>query len=56
MLTRWAYFLRRLGIVLALYMGLRGLFFVFNYHRFSASAPEELRPPFCKALGSTLQP
>ena len=35
MLKRWAYFLRRLGIVLALYMVLRGLFFAFNHHRFT---------------------
>ena len=50
MLTRWAYFLRRLGIVLALYTCLRGLFFVCNHHRFSGVSGGEIATAFLQGL------
>jgi phosphoglycerol transferase MdoB-like AlkP superfamily enzyme len=50
MLNRWAYFLRRLGVVLALYMCLRGLFFVFNYHRFSGVNAWEIATAFLQGI------
>src|ERR1039457_5927502 len=50
MLNRWAYYLRRLGIVLALYMCLRGLFFVFNHHRFSGVSATEIATAFAQGI------
>jgi glucan phosphoethanolaminetransferase (alkaline phosphatase superfamily) len=50
MLTRWAYFLRRLGIVLALYICLRGLFFACNYHRFSGFSAKDIATAFLQGL------
>jgi phosphoglycerol transferase MdoB-like AlkP superfamily enzyme len=50
MLTRWAYFLRRLGIVLALYTCLRGLFLLCNYHRFSGVSGREIATAFVQGI------
>jgi phosphoglycerol transferase MdoB-like AlkP superfamily enzyme len=50
MLTRWAYFLRRVGLVLALYLCLRGLFFACNYHRFSAFSARQIATAFLQGI------
>jgi hypothetical protein len=50
MLTRWACFLRRLGTVLALYLCLRGLFLVCNYHRFSGVSAKEIATAFLQGV------
>ena len=50
MLLRWTYLLRRLGIVLALYMCLRGFFFACNYHRFSGLSAKEIASAFLQGV------
>jgi phosphoglycerol transferase MdoB-like AlkP superfamily enzyme len=50
MLTRWAYFLRRLGIVLGLYLGLRALFFACNYHRFTGFSTLDIARAFLEGI------
>jgi hypothetical protein len=50
MLSRWAYFLRRIGVVLALYTCLRGLFIACNYHRFSGVSAREIATAFLQGI------
>lgn len=50
MLGRWAYFLRRLGIVLALYLCLRGVFLAWNHDRFSGVSAAEIAAAFLQGV------
>ena len=50
MLFRWTCFLRRLGIVLALYLCLRGLFFICNHHRFSGASATDIATAFLQGV------
>jgi phosphoglycerol transferase MdoB-like AlkP superfamily enzyme len=50
MLSRWAYFLRRIGVVLALYTCLRGLFLACNYRRFSGVSAREIATAFLQGI------
>jgi hypothetical protein len=50
MLTRWVYFLRRLGIVATLYLCLRGLFLACNYHRFAGVSAKDIATAFLQGV------
>ena len=50
MLSRWTLFLRRLGIVLALYMILRGCFFLCNYHGFATDSAGDIAAAFLQGI------